>query len=56
MLVAALVTAAGFLLCLFLAVETNGIPLGEASGENQAQLQRAPETARGMPLRFKRSG
>lgn len=36
MVVAALVTAAGFLLCLFLAVETNGTPLRLSSGEDRS--------------------
>jgi putative MFS transporter len=41
MIVAALVTAAGFLLCLFMAEETKGMTLAQAGGETKALPEQA---------------
>ena len=42
MILAAVVTAAGFLLCLFMAEETRGMTLAQAGGETEALPLPAP--------------
>lgn len=45
MLVAGLITACGFVLCLFLAVETKNLPLGQVGGVQDPERQTTPRTA-----------